>query len=378
LPNIEDIPDIEFTVGITLETVKADLINDYEAAYLAQQGTRKTLAQGDPIRILLSTQSLREFQIHQAIESASRDNQLKYSAGDYLDNVVAGSGVTRLAAKSAITTLQFTLSAIQVFIVSIPQGTRVTAGDDVFFETVEYTEIGIGDTQVSVSGQCQTTGSVGNEYVIGQLNILVDPIAYVASVTNTTATQDGSDIESDDSLRARAFLAPESYSVAGPAGAYEFLVKSYSQSIIDVYVGSPAAGAVDIRFLLTDGEIPGSTIMDEVEAYMSESERRPLTDYVYTFAPGTTSYDIDATYYIDTPDASRATEIQAAVTTAVADYIIWQRSKIGRDVNDSELSARIKAAGAKRCVITDPAHAVIADTSIAVIGTESVTYGGLE
>ena len=63
---------------------------------------------------------------------------------------------------------------------------------------------------------------------------------------------------------------------------------------------------------------------------------------------------------------------------AVADYILWQKSKIGRDINPDELIQRIKAAGAKRVVIASPGYTVINNESVAVCQSQTITYGGLE
>ena len=73
-------------------------------------------------------------------------------------------------------------------------------------------------------------------------------------------------------------------------------------------------------------------------------------------------------------DAKDYTEVAAAVD----DYILWQKSKIGRDINPSELTRRMVNAGAKRVAITHPAFAAAGQYEVAVCGTRSVTYGGLE
>ncbi|WP_318253538.1 baseplate J/gp47 family protein [Selenomonas sp. AB3002] len=51
---------------------------------------------------------------------------------------------------------------------------------------------------------------------------MVDPLPFVASVTNLTATAGGADVETDDSYRLRIQQAPESYSCAGSKGPISF------------------------------------------------------------------------------------------------------------------------------------------------------------
>ena len=64
---------------------------------------------------------------------------------------------------------------------------------------------------------------------------------------------------------------------------------------------------------------------------------------------------------------------------AVDDYITWQSSKIGRDINPDMLTAMVKVAGAKRVVITSPVFRAISGIAKAELsGAPSVIYGGLE
>lgn len=154
--------------------------------------------------------------------------------------------------------------------------------------------------------------------------------------------------------------------------------KTYSQTIGDVKVTSPNPVEVEIRFIMTDGELPTKTVIDGVAAYLQDENIRPLTDKVTVLAPETVKFNIAFTYYVNLSDQSKAGTIQAEVAQAVADYIEWQTRTIGRDINPSELMKRIVAAGAKRAEITSPVFTTVPDTSVARIGTQTVTYGGVE
>jgi phage-related baseplate assembly protein len=380
LSNIQafrNLPEINF-VDKSVEELLADMVTEYEQAYFETTGEKKTLAPGDPVRIWIYTQALRIYSAYQLIDFSAKQNLLKYAEGEYLDNLGARVGVTRLPAAAAICTVRFTLSVPQASIVAIPEGTSVTPGGNVFFETMEYVEIPAGDPHIDIVVRCTEPGTIGNGYTVGQINTLVNPISYIASVSNVDISQGGSDVEADDSLRERIFLKPESFSVAGPKDAYVFFAKEYSPSIADVAVSSPSAGAVDIRFVLQDGELPDATLISELQSYLSEDNRRPLTDNVTVQAPTQVSYSIALTYYIGNQDAAFSSSIQTAVNAAVQEYVTWQKSKIGRDINPSELLSRIMQAGAKRAVITAPIFTSLTSTQVATEGTIAVTYGGLE
>ena len=374
---LENLPDIDF-VEKDVDTLLEAMVTEYESAYESSTGESKTLADGDPVRIWIYSQALRIYAAYQLIDQAAKYNLLRYSTGDYLENLGARVGVTRAEATAATTTQRFTLSAAQESAVAITSGTQVSAGGSVYFATTEYAEVAAGDTYVDVTVECTETGTAGNGYLAGQITTLVDPIQYVASTTNTATSQGGTDQEDDDTLKGRIFQKPESFSVAGPTGAYEYFTKEYNSSIIDVGVTSANPGEVDVCFILTDGELPDSTLISEVEEYLSDDTRRPLTDNVTVSAPETVAYDIEATYYIKTSDKTSASTIQTAVTTAVDEYVVWQKSVIGRDINPSQLVSDIIGAGAKRVVITSPEYTKVSDTQVALEGTINLTYGGLE
>ena len=376
--DLNNLPDVEFA-SKDINTILSDMISGYEEAYYEQTGVQKTLYPGDPIRIFLYAQALREFQLRALIDFSAKQNLLKYSSGYYLDSLAASRGVERLQASKATVTIKFILSTTQPVIVTIPKSTRVSPGGDIYFQTTENIEIPAGTPNIDAILECVDAESSGNDFTPGQINILVDPLPWISSVTNMDTSQGGSDAEDDDSFRERIRLAPEGYSVAGPTGAYEYLAKQYNSSISDVKVSSPSAGTVDIRVLLQNGVIPDSTFLTGLKDYLSDKSRRPLTDNVTVNAPDTVSYDITLTYYILTENAAASTTIQANVNQAVQDYITWQKSKIGRDINPSELISMIMAAGARRVNLTNPTYTVVNDTQIAVASVNvAVTYGGLE
>jgi len=103
-----------------------------------------------------------------------------------------------------------------------------------------------------------------------------------------------------------------------------------------------------------------------------------MNDHITVLAPTAASYTLTMTYYINESDKTRAGQIQTRVNEAVADYVLWQRSRIGRDINPDELIQRVKAAGAKRVVITSPVYIAVNDESVAICTSQTVTYGGLE
>ena len=84
------------------------------------------------------------------------------------------------------------------------------------------------------------------------------------------------------------------------------------------------------------------------------------------------------TYWIDRKDVAMANVIQNQVNQAIAEYKVWQQSKLGRDINPSELIYRVMQAGAKRVQVTSPLFTMLEGTSIAHLKSESIVFGGVE
>ncbi len=225
---------------------------------------------------------------------------------------------------------------------------------------------------------CQTAGIAGSGLAAGSINILVEPIPYVAKAVNIEESRGGSDIEDDESLAERVYLAPASYSTAGPTDAYVHHTKSYGASIGSVNVTSPIPGDVEVRVLLKDGTLPSDALLESLLEYLNDETIRPLTDHVKVLAPETMDYNLVMTYYIARSDSAKAVAIQNAVNTVVNEYNQWQTFTIGRDINPSELIRRVVNAGAKRAVVTLPEFTVVPPTTVARVENVSVTYGGVE
>ena len=125
--------------------------------------------------------------------------------------------------------------------------------------------------------------------------------------------------------------------------------------------------------------MPGEEILQEVKNVLTDSEVRPLTDKVIVQAPDVKRYNIDLTYYVSQSDSINTTEICTQVEQAINNYISWQKEKLGRDINPTELYYRIRDAGAKYADIRSPSgRIIVADNEMAVVEDVSITYGGIE
>ena len=366
-------PDINF-ITPDVGQILNDLIAQFEAAY------GQTFYPGDERRIFLDQLAQVVVGLKLDINKTAKGNLLRYASGDVLDAMGEFFNTPRLPAQKAKVTLRFTLSSAQALPVTIPAGTRVTPDGLLYFATTKVLNIPIGQTQDDVSAEAVEGGVKYNGFAPGQIKNLVDLVPFVASVSNTNTSQNGDDIETDFNYKIRIQLAPESYSVAGPEGAYIYWAKSADAKISDVDVQSPSPGVVQVTVLMSGGLIPSEDVLDAVEAVLTSKERRPLTDNVQVAAPTEDSYNITLTYYISTDRLAEETSIRAAIEGsggAVEQYKSWQESKLGRAINPDYLKQLMLNAGACRVDIISPVYTAINRNHVAKVGATNLNYGGM-
>ena len=377
--SVKDIPKVDFIDGMTLEQLESGMKSRYEQKKEELTGYPVSLQPADESSLILNACAVYMFQGFQFVQRAGEQNMLGMSYGNALDQLGALAGVTRKDAQAAVCTLKFTLSEKRTSVTSIPQGTMASASGQVYFATTEYAEIPAGQLSVEVPAACTVTGEVGNGYTAGTITTMIDRIGYVESVTNVNATAGGADIESDESLADKIFLAPSGFSVAGPTDAYAYFCKAHNSQIDDVYVDSPTPGSVVVYITMEGSKLPEEAVIEDLEEYLKDDQVRPLTDNVSVSAPQTVDYSVSVKYWINRSSAGQAAALQEDIEAAVQSYIEWQQAKIGRDINPDQLIQMMVAAGAKRVEITAPAFKSIQKTQIPAITDEAtVTYGGVE
>jgi phage-related baseplate assembly protein len=165
---------------------------------------------------------------------------LPYAKGIFLDILGALFGTPRLSTEPANTTLQFNLYEIFSFNKTIIKGTQVETSDgEYIFVTDSDLVIPAGATVGTVSATSVLGGALLNRYKEGEITGLLDNLAFVESVTNITPVAGGADDEEDEPYRERLYLAPSSWSVAGPEDAYKFYARSAHKDVKDVSVIVP-------------------------------------------------------------------------------------------------------------------------------------------
>ncbi|MER2126284.1 baseplate J/gp47 family protein [Solibacillus sp.] len=371
MSNRFNLPDIDF-----LEKAPEQI--ESEMLLHVTEKTGLNFMRADPRRKFLQALAAFVSVERNRLEHALRQNRLAYAEDSSLEHMGLEMSTERIEAKAAKTMMVFVLEEDRpegAF--TIDTGELVSVGD-VHFATDTQLILPAGEHIGIVSATCTELGDVGNDYLVGEISTLVRPKAYIKSVQNTTVSDGGAERETDDAYAERIRLAPESFSTAGPELAYVYWAKSVSAEIADVHAYSPQEGRVAIYLLMKNGRLPSEVELNEIAQVIDDKKIRPLTDFVSYHAPERVSYDANATYWISRENATVASIIQEQVNEEYRNYLTWQRSKIGRDIDLSELIARLKNKGASRVSIDSEMFRELLRHQVAKESlTSSLTFGGV-
>ena len=328
----------------------AATIADYE------QRAGKVLQPAHIERLLINTFAYREHLLRQQVNEAYRQQHPRFATGLMLDLCGDDVSTPRLQAQPALTTLRFTAVLSGLEQIAVPKGTRVNAGQTGFV-TTDTTLLTAAKSSAEVAAECMESGSVGNGWSVGQINSLAErlhPTIDVA-VSNTTVSAGGVEIEDDEAYRERVLLAPESFSVAGPVGAYQYWARQASSEVVDVHVandtdnsGQPIGGRVAVTVLTKDG-LPNSNLITKIQVALSAEQRRPLCDTVVVKAPTAVDYTLDAELTLFTGTDARAAK--TAAEQAWAAYEAARRNHLGLDIVPLNIQAALKVAGVYNVVL---------------------------
>jgi phage-related baseplate assembly protein len=184
-------------------------------------------------------------------------------------------------------------------------------------------------------------------------------------------------LESDEDLRRRVLLAPDSYSVAGPRSAYVFHALSANPEVLDASATSPAPGEVVVSVLSRNGDgTPAPEVLAAVEVAVNGDTVRPLTDQVTVQAAALVPFDVSAqlTLYAG-PDS------QLILETAVAalEAFLASARRLARDVPRSALIAALHVAGVQRVALSAPAEdIVVTELQAPLPGAMNVVLSGTD
>ncbi len=342
--------------------------------------TGKTIEPAQPEYAIASCIAYHKTLTMNRINEAGKSMLVDFSIAPVLDYIAALFNITRLPAEGAVCTLGFNIVSGHLA-VTIPIGTRVASKDgNVIFATDDDVVVPVGTDYVEITATCQTVGSSGNNYALNAITELMDPYAYISSVSNKDITSGGSSEETDDELRARVKLATSKFSVAGSTNAYIYWAKSASSLIADVAIATfndfmPIAsyssydpdvaykfgntvikngvfavclvpntgvdpitdtdywlkpGEVHIFSLLDNGVLPTKAINDKILNVLTPNNVRPLTDRVFVKTPSEQKYSL--TLDVVKKTDMIGSDLVSSLYTILNDFAISKQQALGLDI----------------------------------------------
>ncbi|EJU5352862.1 baseplate J/gp47 family protein [Salmonella enterica] len=357
---------------VFLETRPEVILREVIDWYEKESG--KKLYPADDEMLLINMVVYRESLVRTIIQDVAGQNLVAKARApmiDYLGHLV---GVFRLPAVPAVATLKFSVDEAPAANILIPAGTRVSATDSVIFATDSDVLLLAGSLSVQVHTTCTDAGIAGNGWQPAQISNLLDDIDGAdLQVVAIAPSAGGADAESDDHLRERIILAPESFSNAGSIGAYRFHAMSAHQDIVDVAVTRPQPGTVKLTPLMSYG-MPDQTILDAVDGICSDEKVRPLTDTVITGLPDEVTYSINATLMVYDNQDEKA--VMAQAQSAITAWESGQSSRLGRDIIPSQISAALSVPGVYKVSLDALTEQILTETQWARCLAIRLTPGG--
>ena len=368
-------PNVEF-VRKTADEILEELIASWEKTM------GRKLGKADPIRVMLAWEASIDAQLYAAINESAKMNLPRYTFGDYMDSMAEMFywGLERMPAAAATTTLRFTLSGEATRDIVVPVGTQCSQDGSIIFATDETVYIPAGSTCIDVGATCTQTGTIGNGFDVGTINVCMNPdnVPGLQSVTNLTISEGGTAEGEDDAFYDRMRESMSAYSTAGPEQAYIYHARSANANIGGVRVRSPGPGKVDVYILKKDGGLPDEELISAVQEKLSADDVRPLTDQVTVKAPEQVPFNINVTWFRESSHTASRSKLEAELEAACTEYLQWQTTEIGRDINPNVLVAKLMGTGIKRLTVSEPEYQVVSDYEVAAVGSITMTFGGNE
>ncbi|PEL12660.1 baseplate J/gp47 family protein [Bacillus sp. AFS017336] len=291
---------------------------------------------------------------------------LDTATGDYLDKRAGEFGIYRKTGTLATTNLMISGTNGTV----IPAGTRFYANDTYFASTSDVT---ISSGTASVSVTCEVAGTIGNVPANTIVNA-VNSISGVTSITNTSAVTNGTDDESDDSLRARCFAQIQLPSASGNIADYTKWCTEVTGvgavTVIPIWNGN---GTVKCVLVNSNMRAADGTLISAVQANV-EAKRPIGATVTYVSA---TELAINVSVDVDLANGYTLAQVQTNLISSLTDYlksVALKTSSISYAIIGSKILATPGVIDYRSLTLNSgTANVSVSNTQVAVVGTVNAT-----
>ena len=255
------------------------------------------------------------------------------ATGEWLDQRVKESGITRREATAAVKRADFTDDAGQAAVVGI--GTRwstVSSTNPITYRVTAQYEQNDAPVAGAYELTCETLGTIGQEYT-GPI-IPVDFVRGVAAATMSTTLIPGRDTETDDELRERYFDEMSAKAFGGNISDYRNKTREIiGVGDLQIYPVWNGGGTVKLSIVDTAFRAASNEFVQEVQNLIDPVNASgiqgdglgiaPIDHKVTVVAPEEVTVNITASIVLQVP--YEVGQVQPAVEQAIEAYMVELR-----------------------------------------------------
>lgn len=239
-----------------------EIVEDMEAKAREVFGDKINLEDSSPLGMYIKSIAHELSIAWDEMERSHYAHYAQWATGQDLDNIVENFGRKRFEGTKTTLDLAFEGEAGT----RIPVGFRATTKTGLVFETLEETTI--GEEGVTTRAQAVEIGTRYN-VPIGVVDEIVNPLANVLEVSNTSEGVNGGGIETDDNLRERHLEALREPTTGDNVAQYKQWAKEVAGvGNLKVLPTTPSEGFVTLVLADSNGGVASEELVSEVEGYV--------------------------------------------------------------------------------------------------------------
>lgn len=313
---------------------------------------------------------------------------LDTAEGDYLDKLVKILGLSRRTANPASGHLTFYGDVDTI----IPGGTKVASTDGLYYSTMIEGAINPSG-HIEIPAVCETTGPDTNK-PIGKINVLLQPITGVSSVTNNEPFTGGRDEETDLELRKRALTRASTVALLSKDAMEQMVIEGANSFCFDKYTDpwTPiicqndvpgvnmlrakaervASSKMKIHLVGIAGDSIPLGLQHFVERYLEA--RLPVTLLIEVQPVQFVNVDITATIYLE--EGNLPDTVEERIIQNLSSFLDWTVWEWGEEVVIDDLIAVIvQTPGVHDLSLNAPQNDVpVGEFQLPKLGVTNFTY----
>lgn len=296
----------------------------------------------------LETYAYREVMLRTEINDMVTQSFWQSATGDNLDFHASEFFIKRDPGAKPTAAVLFTLNTTLASSYVIEAGTKMVNADGNTSLLLADVTISAGMSEAEGIAELQIYAASSDTTVVSTMV----PLAYLASVEQTTAYSGGSDPMDDDGLRALIALAGEQQTTAGSINSYKYWALQSDSRIDDVNVYKINSGEVEVIIHSLSGV--DATMLNRVALATSGETHRPLNDTVNIRAATIIDYSVSA-------QISVSADADAASTLSDAKARLEERLSavsIGKSITIGMIIAALSVDGVEDVTVLSPAATV--------------------